>query len=719
MEDYFAQAHQHMLLELFSEKNYRPMKLKELCAILNVPRSEREDLKLLLDQMISEGQIQMTSQGAYKKLESDELTGTFSGNSRGFGFVSVIGHEEEGDVFIPEEATKGALHGDTVIIKITSEGHHERRSEGQVIRIVERGLKDIIGTFEKSKNYGFVIPDNTKVGRDIFVSTPNSKGAVTGHKVLVRITDYGTNSKSPEGKVLEILGHIDDPGTDVLSVIKANSIPVEFPEDIRRQLNAIPDSVTEADMIGRMDLRSWQTVTIDGEDAKDLDDAVTLTKEGSCYRLGVHIADVTHYVTENSSLDKEALKRGTSVYLVDRVIPMLPHELSNGICSLNAGVDRLALSCLMDIDEKGNVIGHQIVETIISVDRRMSYTEVNNVVSVHDDEAIQAHQEFVPLFERMKELSDILRGRRKQRGGIDFDFPESKIILDASGHPTEIKAYERNAATKIIEDFMLMANETIAENFFWQELPFLYRTHETPDMERIEKLMAMIRNFGYYLKVSNDEVHPKEVQKLLGKIQDTPEEAMISRLVLRSMKQARYTTNNIGHFGLAVKYYCHFTSPIRRYPDLQIHRIIKEYINGKLNEKRQSHYSEILPEVAVSTSRTERRAEEAEREVEKLKKVEYMADHIGEIYDGVISGLTNWGMYVELPNTCEGMIRLKDLEDDYYIYDEVKYILFGETTGKTFQLGEKIRIRVAAADKLTRTIDFRPEIDCDEQVYDV
>ena len=468
-------------------------------------------------------------------------------------------------------------------------------------------------------------------------------------------------------------------------------------------------------MQGRLDLRDLQTVTIDGEDAKDLDDAITISKKGGVYTLGVHIADVTNYVTENSPLDEEALRRGTSVYLVDRVIPMLPHKLSNGICSLNQGEDRLALSCIMDIDEDGSVIGHRIAETVINVDRRMTYTAVNAIITDRDESVRKEYEAFVPMFEQMKELADILREKRKKRGSIDFDFPETKVILDERGKPLEIKPYDRNSATKIIEDFMLMANETVAEDYFWQEIPFLYRTHDNPDPERMKSLATLINNFGYSIRFHNGEVYPKEVQKLLANAEDTPEEALISRLALRSMKQAKYTVANTGHFGLAAKYYTHFTSPIRRYPDLQIHRIIKENLRSGLSDKRISHYDKILQQVSVQSSAMERRADEAERETIKLKKCEYMSRHIGEEFDGVISGVTNWGLYVELPNTVEGLIHVNQLQDDYYHFDEEHYELVGEMTRKTYKLGQPIRFMVAGTDKLLRTIDFIPAKKFDEE----
>lgn len=695
-----------VLLDLMNDKIYQPMKIKELAILLQVPRENREELKKVLDSLLMEGKISVSKKGKYAKADRFALTGIFCGTKKGFGFVTIEGLEE--DVFIGEDFTAGALHGDKVQLVITKDGSGGRRQEGKILKILEHAQKEVVGTFEKSKNFGFVIPDNQKLARDIFIPQGRERGAVTGHKVVVKITDYGDERKKPEGVVKEILGHINDPGTDILSIIRAYDLPQEFPDDVMAFLNTIPDEVHEKDKTSRLDLRDVQMVTIDGEDAKDLDDAVSLKRTEMGYQLGVHIADVSHYVTENNPLDKEALKRGTSVYLVDRVIPMLPHKLSNGICSLNAGVDRLALSCIMDIDEKGVVVGHRIAETLIRVDSRMSYTEVKKILEDKDEELIEKYKELVPMFEDMQELALLLRKHRRKRGAIDFDFPESKIILDEQGRPVDIKAYDRNIATNIIEDFMLIANETIAEDFFWQEQPFLYRIHETPDPEKIQALTVMINNFGYGLRTQGHEIHPKELQKLLAKIEDSPEEALISRLTLRSMKQAKYSTECLGHFGLATNYYCHFTSPIRRYPDLQIHRIIKENLAGDLTNKRLHHYNEILPGVAQSTSTTERRADEAEREVEKVKKVQYMQKHIGESYDGVISGVTSWGMYVELPNTVEGLVRVNDLIDDYYMFDEANYALIGEQSHKAYRLGEPIRIVVSGVDKLTRTVEFRP-----------
>lgn len=705
MEKSLLESRKKMIYEFMCSDLYVPMKIKELAVLMDVPRAEREDLEEVLSELLEEGKIEVSKRGKYSKAEGKFLRGTFTGNVRGFGFVTIEGDPE--DIFIPEERINGAMHGDVVqVALLPGKAEAGKRREGAVVKILQRGVIQAVGTFQKSKNFGFVVPDNMKLGQDIFVPAERSMGAVDGHKVVVELTDYGSEKRKPEGKVVEIIGHINDPGTDIMSIVKGYDLPTEFPDKVLKQAINVGKPVSAADMAGRKDIRDWQMVTIDGEDAKDLDDAVSLTKEGENYRLGVHIADVTNYVQERSALDVEALKRGTSVYLVDRVIPMLPHHLSNGICSLNAGEDRLALSCIMVIDPKGNVIDHEIAETVVQVDRRMSYTSVRKILKDKDEKEREEYKEFVPMFEEMEKLAAILREKRRKRGSIDFDFPETKIILDKQGRPLEIKPYERNVATRIIEDFMLIANETVAQDFFWQELPFVYRTHDTPDPEKIQKLSLFINNFGYSIRISQEEIHPKELQKLLVKIEDTPEEALISRLTLRSMKQAKYTTENTGHFGLAAQYYCHFTSPIRRYPDLQIHRIIKETLRGKMNEKRISHYDKILPEVAAQSSARERRAEEAERETEKLKKVQYMSERIGEEFEGVISSITSWGMYVELPNTVEGMVHVANLQDDYYHYEEAAHEMVGEITGKRYKLGQKLRVVVASTDPLMRTIDF-------------
>ena len=704
MEKTILEERKKTIYQFICDEFYVPMKAKEMAVVLSVPKSQRSELQEVLDALVMDGRIEVTSKGKYIKSEGKYLTGTFTAHARGFGFVGIEGEEE--DIFIPESQVHGAFHMDTVQVAITSENTGRRR-EGTITKIISRGTTRIVCTYEKSKTFGFAVPDNPKFGSDIFIPQERSKGAVSGHKVVVEITDYGKEGRKPEGKVVEIIGHINDPGTDIMSIVKAYDLPVEFSEKIMHQVENVSNEVSTADMAGRMDFREWQTVTIDGEDAKDLDDAITLTKEGDNYKLGVHIADVSNYVQEHSALDVEALSRGTSVYLVDRVIPMLPHKLSNGICSLNAGENRLTLSCVMTIDPKGNVIDHTIAESVIKVDRRMSYTSVKKILEDHDENEIREYENLVPMFELMRELAAILRKKRMKRGSIDFDFPETKIVLDEKGKPIEIKPYERNVATKIIEDFMLIANETVAQDYFWQELPFVYRTHDNPDTEKIKKLSTFINNFGYSIHIGQDEVHPKELQKLLQKIDGTQEEALISRLTLRSMKQAKYTTMSTGHFGLATPYYCHFTSPIRRYPDLQIHRIIKDNLRGRMNAKKIEHYDKILPEVAKHSSEMERRADEAERETDKLKKVEYMSERIGEVFEGVISGVTEWGFYVELPNTVEGLVHVTTLVDDYFHYNESTYELVGEVTNIRYKLGQRVHVMVTGTDRILRTIDFR------------
>ena len=599
------------------------------------------------------------------------------------------------------------MHQDKVRIIIRDDKKEGKRQEGVVVKVLERGMPEIVGTYQLNRDFGFVISDNPKFSKDIFIPRKEAAGIKNGDKVIAVITDYGSGNKNPEGKIKENLGNIRTPETDILAIVKSFGIPSEFPEKVMKQAQRVPDHVLDADRDGRLDLRHLQTVTIDGEDAKDLDDAISLTKEGAIYHLGVHIADVSNYVQYNSALDREALKRGTSVYLADRVVPMLPERLSNGICSLNQGEDRLALSCLMDINEKGKVVSHQIAETVINVNERMCYTDVKNILEDTDEEAKKRYDALIPMFFMMKELSGILRNSRHHRGSIDFDFPESKIILNAAGKAIDVKPYEANVATKIIEDFMLMANETVAQEYCTEEIPFVYRTHDNPDPEKVESLLTLLHNQGVKIQKAKEEITPKEIQQIIESIEGLPNEAMISRLVLRSMKQAKYTTECSGHFGLAAKYYCHFTSPIRRYPDLQIHRIIKDNLRGRLmREGRTEHYAEILDEVARQSSVCERRADEAERESDKLKKAEYMSYHLGEEFEGIISGVTGWGLYVELPNTVEGLVHVNTLRDDYYVFDQESYELCGEMTKKVYKLGDKVRVRVADADKMLKTVDF-------------
>ncbi|MDY2998094.1 MAG: ribonuclease R [Faecalimonas sp.] len=692
-----------LIYDFICDEFYVPMKLKELAILLQVPKDQRKELKAIMDSLEAEGKVHVSKKGKYTKGEAKSIVGTYQAHARGFGFVVVEG--EDDDIFISEDDTNGAFHGDQVEVTIKSAPDGKRR-EGKVVRILSHGTTRLVGYFQKNKNFGFVVPDNQRFIKDVFVPLERSKGAVTGHKVVVELTKYGGDNKKPEGKIVEIIGHVNDPGTDIMSIVKGYDLPIEFPEKVLNQAERVAKDVSTADMAGRMDIRDWQMVTIDGEDAKDLDDAISLTKEGENYKLGVHIADVTNYVQEKSALDREGYKRGTSVYLVDRVIPMLPHILSNGICSLNEGEDRLALSCIMTINEKGNVVDYKIAETVICVDRRMTYTSVKKILEEQDEEECKKYEEFVPMFQMMEKVAGILREKRKKRGSIDFDFPETKMVLDEQGKPIELKPYDRNVATKIIEDFMLLANETVAEHYFWQEIPFVYRTHEQPDEEKIQKLAIFINNFGHSMHIANNAVRPKEIQKLLAKVEGTNEEALISRLALRSMKQAKYTPENTGHFGLATTYYCHFTSPIRRYPDLQIHRIIKEDLRGRMNENRREHYEKILPEVTKQCSERERLAEEAERETIKLKKVEYMEEHIGEVFEGVISSITKWGIYVELPNTIEGLVHVTNMHDDHYDYIEERFEMVGEHTRKVYKLGQTVYIVATGTDRLQRTIDF-------------
>lgn len=696
------------ILGFVKSKEYKPMKINDIMMLMEVPIKDRELFTQIINELLVEGKFVLTQKGKIMTPESLNMVyGTYTSTSKGFGFVIVENDDIYGkqDIFIHEKNSNGAMHKDKVLCKIT-ESDTGKRPEGVIIKVLDKGFKHIVGTFEQSKSFGFVIPDEKRMYKDIFIPKKYTMGAVTGHKVVVEIIKQAEEGKKPEGKVTEIIGHINDPGVDILSIIKQFDLPTDFDDLVYKQIENIPSEVLEEEKIDRFDLRNIQTVTIDGEDAKDLDDAITIQKlENGYYKLGVHIADVTHYVKEGTPLDREALKRGTSVYLVDRVIPMLPHKLSNGICSLNQKEDRLALSCIMEIDRNGNVCSHQIVETIINVDKRMSYNIVNDILVNDDSHYLEENKEFLDMFKCMEELRNILLQKRIKRGAIEFDFEEAKIILDEDRKPIDIKLYERNIATSIIEEFMLAANETVAEHYYWLEFPFVYRSHEEPDVEKVEEMAEFISKFGYKLKGSN--IHSKAFQKLLDKAKGTPEEMIISRVVLRSFKQARYTFRNEGHFGLAANYYCHFTSPIRRYPDLQIHRIIKENINGKLDEKRVNTLTKKLPDVCLKCSNRERVAEDAERETCLVKKIEYMEDKVGQIFEGVISSVTSWGIYVELPNTIEGMVSPKTIEDDYYYYDEKNMQYFGEKTGKRYSLGNVVKVKLIDTNIYERTMDFK------------
>ena len=637
-----------VMLDFISDDLYVPMKIREIAAVLQIPREQRDDLKAVLDALVDDGKITLSKRGKYSRGEAARLKGVFQANARGFGFVRP--EDESGDVYISEENLCGAFHGDEVeyIITGTPAG---RRKEGKIVRVLSHNIVRIVGLYERSKGFGFVRPDDQRYMNDIYIPAGKEKGAMTGHKVVVELTSYGEAHMKPEGEVAEIIGHVNDPGTDILSIVMDMGIPMEFPERVLNQAVRVGKEVSEADCAGRKDLRSWTMVTIDGEDAKDLDDAVSLTKEGENYRLGVHIADVANYVQEGSALDREALERGTSVYLADRVIPMLPHKLSNGICSLNAGEDRLALSCIMTIDPRGEIVEHEIAETVIRVDKRMSYNGVAAVLAAEaegeDCREYPDYGEYVPMLCLMKELADKIRERRGRRGSVNFDFPETKIELDEDGRPREIRPYERNAATKIIEDFMLLANETVAEKFFWLEAPFIYRVHENPDIDKVKELNKFLFNMGYRVKCNNEEVHPTAFAHVLNEAKGKPEERVISNLILRTLKVARYESENKGHFGIASKYYCHFTSPIRRYPDLFIHRIISRYLKQSyiLSEEEKEKYSTQATKYAEISSECEKIAQKVERESVDIKIAEYMEGHIGEEYDGIISSITSFGVF--------------------------------------------------------------------------
>ena len=695
------------ILAYMESEGYVPIKRRDMRAMLSVPQEDREKFENLINELIAEGRVFETKKGKLASPKDLQMaTGTFIGHARGFGFVTPDAGGE--DIFIPASETMGAMQKDRVLYKVLHKAEKGKKADGVIVRILERGQQRIVGTFEAgSKGYGFVVADDKKIAKDIFISRENTKGAVTGHKVVVEITDYGEDRRNPEGKVIEILGHINDPGVDILSVIRRYELAVEFPEEVYAEIEHLGTEVAEADKKGREDLRDLLTITIDGADAKDLDDAVSLKRLGNGnFELGVHIADVSHYVRENTALDKEAYARGTSVYLVDRVIPMLPHKLSNGICSLNPHVDRLALSCLMEVNGRGEVVSHRILESIINSDYRMTYTAVREILEDGAPALLEQYAEILPMLEDMEELRQILGEKRRKRGSVNFDLPESKIILDENGKPIDIKPYEKSIATNMIEEFMLVCNETIAENSFWQEMPFMYRSHQEPDEDKLEKMEQFLRGFGYYLRKKDGEIHPRELQKVLQKAEETDEERIITRMVLRSMMQARYTAENGGHFGLAAKYYCHFTSPIRRYPDLEIHRMIKKMLHGELDEKASAYYRRKMPDWAKHCSKQERVAEDAERDTDALKKVEFMEDKVGQIYEGIISGVTNWGIYVELPNTIEGMVALSQMDDDYYEFDEKKMLVFGKRTKKSYRLGDKVVVSVAKVDRMMGTIDF-------------
>lgn len=693
------------VLAFVNSKEYKPMIKEEILAKFDIDVSAKKEFYKILDSLEKEGLIIKTGKEKYTSINKDYLlVGRLEGNERGYGFV-VADDKTKADVFITSENMAGAMHGDKVIANIIKKSYDDRRDEGEIVRILNRENQFIVGTIEINKNFGFLIPDNQKIAYDVFIPKESLGGAKNRQKVVVEVTSWPEPRRNPEGKVIEVLGYIGEKGTDILSIIRQFKLPEEFPDKIIDLASNIEQTISAEDLEGRLDLRHLKTVTIDGADAKDLDDAISIeVLENGNYSLGVHIADVAHYVKENSPIDKEAFNRGNSVYLIDRVVPMLPKELSNGICSLNPNEDRLTLSVIMEINKNGNVSSHSIVESVINSKARLIYDDVSDYLEVDDEEANDKLKDVLTELNDMEELAKILNEKREKRGSIDFDFPETMIILDDSGYPIDIKRMERRIANRMIEEFMLVANETIAEEYFWAELPFLYRIHEEPSQEKLNDFGKFIHNFGYKLK--GKEIHPKELQLLTKEIKGKKEEIVISTLLLRSLKKAKYSSVPDIHFGLAAKYYSHFTAPIRRYPDLVIHRIIKANLKGKLGIDKQKFLEENLPDIADYTSMTERRAEEAEREVEDMKKAQYMSDKIGEEYEGIISSLTNFGIFVQLENTVEGLVHFKNMLDDYYNFDEENYYIIGERTKKIYRLGDLVKIEVVGADPLRRNIDF-------------
>ncbi len=702
------QKHIHTLLDFMKEEAYKPLTVQELEAAFGISGSEDfKDFVKALVVMEEQGLVVRTRSNRYGLPEKMNLVrGTVTGHAKGFAFV-VPEDKTMDDVFIPPTELKNAMHGDTVLVRINSESSGQRK-EGTVVRIIEHGIKTIVGTYTESKSFGFVIPDDKKIANDIFIPKQASNGAIEGHKVVVKLVTYPEGRMSAEGEVIQILGHKNDPGIDILSVIHKHGLPQEFPGDVLGQANKTPDSIDPSDLEDRRDLRNEVIVTIDGADAKDLDDAVTVTKlENGNYKLGVHIADVTHYVTEGSPIDKEASDRGTSIYLVDRVIPMIPHRLSNGICSLNPKVDRLTLSCEMEVDRNGAVVKHEIFQSVIKTTERMTYSDVNSILVDKDQELRSRYEPLVPMFENMEQLAAILREKRMKRGAIDFDFKEAKVLVDEEGAPYDVVLRERSVGERLIEEFMLLANETVAEHFHWMNVPFIYRIHEDPNEEKLRRFLEFITNFGYLVRGAGNSIHPRALQEVIEAVQGKPEEMVISTVMLRSMKQAKYDPESVGHFGLSTDFYTHFTSPIRRYPDLIVHRLIRTYlIQGKLDNATQDKWKERLAEIAEHSSNMERRAVEAERETDSMKKAEYMMDKIGEEYDGIISSVTNFGMFVELPNTIEGLVHVSYLTDDYYRYDERSYAMIGERTGNVFRIGDEITVRVISVNKDERSVDF-------------
>jgi ribonuclease R len=699
------------LVSFMGEPAYRPMELEDLVAIFDIKRNEYNAFKKTLRMMENEGLIIRTEKNKYMISEGNHedeglVIGKLQSHAKGFGFL-IPDEEGQKDVFIPSNYMNGAMNGDKISVKVTREDTNTKKREGEVVEIIERNTTKIVGIYEDCKNFGFVVSEDTRISKDVFISKKDRNGAKDGDVVTVKLTKWPDEKRKAEGVVTEILGRKGDRGIDILMIIKKLGLPEEFTDKVLNFAENISEEIDEKEYKGRRDLRELRMVTIDGEDAKDLDDAVSIEKLGNGnFKLGVHIADVTHYVKENNPLDKEALKRATSVYLIDRVVPMLPRKLSNGICSLNPKVDRLTLTCFMEIDNKGKIVDHEIVESVIKTNERMTYTDVTKILKNEDEELIKKYDYLYQDFKTMEELCKVLRNKRSKRGAIDFEIAEAKITLNELGKPIEIKPYDREISNRMIEEFMLAANETVAEHMFGTHLPFVYRIHETPDEEKLTKFKEFVHNLGYNIQWTED-IRPKSFQEILEKVKGKNEETVVSTLLLRSMMQARYAPECTGHFGLAAEYYCHFTSPIRRYPDLQIHRIIKEYLHGETDEKRINKLKNIVGYAAKQSSEMERKAQDAEREVDDLKKAEYMQDKIGEEFEGIISSVTSFGVFVELSNTIEGLVHITDLDDDYYIFNEANLSLIGERTKKIYKLGDEVKVECVNVDIANREVFFR------------
>ncbi|ELK48004.1 ribonuclease R [Halobacillus sp. ACCC02827] len=700
------------ILDLFQEHISKPLSVEELQDALELDGADSfKELMKTLNSLEEEGELVRTRKNRFGLPEKMNLIrGRIQMHAKGFAFL-IPDEEDKDDVYIHHSDLNSSMNNDKVLVRIEKRKEDGTRPEGAVIRILERATTRVVGTYESSRNFGFVIADDKRIPNDIFIPKGQTNGAVDGHKVIVNITKFPEGRMSAEGEIVEILGHKNDPGIDIISIIYKHGIKVDFPEEVLQQAADTPETISEDEIKNRRDLRDETIVTIDGADAKDLDDAVTVKKlDNGHFKLGVHIADVSYYVKDGSPIDKEARERATSVYLVDRVIPMIPHRLSNGICSLNPQVDRLTLSCEMEIDSSGEVVQHEIFQSVIKTNERMTYKDVNSILEDEDEELIKKYESLVPMFREMERLASTLRGKRMGRGAIDFDFKEAGVVVDEEGKAVDVKLRERSVAERLIEEFMLAANETVAEHFHWMEVPFIHRIHQDPDEEKLQKFFEFVANLGYVVKGSAESVHPQALQKVLEEVKGTQEDMIISKLMLRSMQQAKYDPQSLGHFGLATDFYTHFTSPIRRYPDLIVHRLIRTYlVEDKLDYKTRKHWKDQMPEIARHSSEMERAAVDAERETDDLKKAEFMQDKIGEEFEGVISSITSFGMFVELPNTVEGLVHVSTLTDDYYSFHENQFAMIGERTGNVFRIGDEVTIRVTNVNLDERVVDF--EID--------